>query len=155
MYIYIYYILHLCLKGSPAHQSTNPARPGLTSELVCLLSLFSTKTSYPLVLSRHMYQLGTYFLVGVANWKCWDADWWQIDILGRWLVANRHSLDADWSVRCTRSTFLKVSHGEFMVKYEIMVLACQVGPFHLKLTVNSEMNCIPKYKCTVSQKLDS
>ena len=31
------------------HPSANPAQPGLTSELVCLLSLFSTKTPYFLV----------------------------------------------------------------------------------------------------------
>ena len=37
-----------------------------------------------------------------------------------------------------------------------MVLACQVSPFHLKLTqIISEMNCIAKHKCTVSQKLDT
>ena len=37
-----------------------------------------------------------------------------------------------------------------------MVLASQIGPFHLKLTqINSEMNCIAKHKCTVSQKLDT
>ena len=36
-----------------------------------------------------------------------------------------------------------------------MVLACQVGPFHLTLTqINSEMNCIAKNKCPESQKLD-
>ena len=51
-----------------------------------------------------------------------------------------------------RSTSLKASHGE----YKIMVLACQVGPFHLKLTqINSETYCIVKHKCTVSQKLDT
>ena len=34
-----------------------------------------------------------------------------------------------------------------------MVLACQVGPFHLKLTqINSEMNFIAKNKCPESQK---
>ena len=37
-----------------------------------------------------------------------------------------------------------------------MVLACQVGPFHLALTqINSEMNCIAKNKCPESQKLDT
>ena len=37
-----------------------------------------------------------------------------------------------------------------------MVLACQVGPFHLTLTqINSEMNCIAKNKCPESQKLDT
>ena len=42
------------------------------------------------------------------------------------------------------------------MKYKIMVLACQVGPFHLTLTqINWEMNCIAKSKCTdESQKLD-
>ena len=41
-------------------------------------------------------------------------------------------------------------------KHEIMVLACQVGPFHLTLTqINSEMNCIAKNKCPESQKLDT
>ena len=43
-----------------------------------------------------------------------------------------------------------------MAKYEIMVLACEVCPFHLKFTqINSEMNCIAKHKCTKSQKLDT
>ena len=44
-----------------------------------------------------------------------------------------------------------------MAKFEIMVLACQIGPFHLKLTqINSEMNCIAKHKFTdESQKLDT
>ena len=38
----------------------------------------------------------------------------------------------------------------------IMVLACQVGPFHLTLTqINSEINCIAKNKCPESQKLDA
>ena len=37
------------------------------------------------------------------------------------------------------------------------IMACQVGPFHLKLTqINLEMNCIAKHKCTdESQKLDA
>ena len=43
---------------------------------------------------------------------------------------------------------------ELMAKYEIMVLACQVGLFHLTMTqINSEMNCITKNKCPDSQKL--
>ena len=38
----------------------------------------------------------------------------------------------------------------------IMVLACQVDPFHLKLTqINSERNCIAKHKSPDSQKLDT
>ena len=41
-----------------------------------------------------------------------------------------------------------------MAKYEIMVLACKVGPFLLTLTqINSEM--IDKNKCPESQKLDT
>ena len=63
-------------------------------------------------------------------------------LIGRKLVF----LDIDW---------LRIGTPE-MVKYEIMVLACQVGLFHLKLTqINSEMNCIAKYKCSLSQKLDT
>ena len=43
-----------------------------------------------------------------------------------------------------------------MVKYKIMVWACQVGPFHFTLTqVNSEMNCMAKNKCPDSQKVDT
>ena len=43
-----------------------------------------------------------------------------------------------------------------MAKYEIMVWACQVGPFHLTLIqINSEMNCIAKNKFPESQKLDT
>ena len=39
----------------------------------------------------------------------------------------------------------------------IMVLACQVDPFHLKLTqINgSERNCIAKHKSPDSQKVDT
>ena len=37
-----------------------------------------------------------------------------------------------------------------------MVLACQVGPFHLTLAqIKSEMNSIAKNKCPDSQKLDT
>ena len=40
--------------------------------------------------------------------------------------------------------------------YEIMVLACKVGPLHLTLTqMNSEKNCLAKKKFPVSQKLDT
>ena len=42
-----------------------------------------------------------------------------------------------------------------MAKHEIMVLACQVGPFHLTYQMNSEMNCIATTKCPESQKLDT
>ena len=36
-----------------------------------------------------------------------------------------------------------------LFQYEIMVLACQVGPVHLTLAqINWEMNCIAKNKCT-------
>ena len=74
-----------------------------------------------------------------------DVDWLQIG-----------TRDTDWfcvlyvcEVRLWKSLMAKL-----MVKHEIMVLACQVGLFHLKLTqINSEMNCITKHKCTVSQKL--
>ena len=39
---------------------------------------------------------------------------------------------------------------------QIMVLAPQVDPFHLKLTqINSEMNCMAKHKCPDSQKVDT
>ena len=42
-----------------------------------------------------------------------------------------------------------------MANYEIMVLAYQVGPFHLTLTqINLEMICIAYNKCPESQKLD-
>ena len=45
---------------------------------------------------------------------------------------------------------------ESMAKYEIMVLACQVGLFHLTLTqINSEMNCIAKNQSSESQKPDT
>ena len=93
---------------------------------------------------------------------------------GSLCVANQHSLDTDWSqignletligsralytdhvlrtceVRLLRRTFLWQS--ELMAKYEIMVLACQVGPYHLTLTqINTEMNCIAKNKYPESQ----
>ena len=52
---------------------------------------------------------------------------------------------------------IRLFRSELMTKYEIVVLACQVGPFHLKVTqINSEMNCIAKHKCPdESQKLDT
>ena len=74
-------------------------------------------------------------------------------LLRRWLVASRQSRGADWFAPALfRSRALVHS----MKKHEIMVLACQVGPFHLTLTqINSEMNCIAKNKCPDSQKLDT
>ena len=49
-----------------------------------------------------------------------------------------------------------LSHCELMAKYKMVVLACQVGPFHLKFNqINSEINCIAKHKITESQKLDT
>ena len=58
-----------------------------------------------------------------------------------------------WLVRARGMPIWEVS---FSAKYEIMVLACQVGPFHLTLTqINWEMNCITKNKCTnESQNID-
>ena len=62
-------------------------------------------------------------------------------LLRRWLVC---ALFAD-HVRTTCEVCL--FQCELMVKYEIMVVACQIGPFHLKLTqIKSEMNCITKHK---------
>ena len=44
---------------------------------------------------------------------------------------------------------------ELMEKHKVMVLAYQVGLFHLTLTqLNSEMNCIAENECPESQKLD-
>ena len=40
---------------------------------------------------------------------------------------------------------LRFFQWELMEKYEIMVFACQVSPFHLMLT--RVMNCIAKNKC--------
>ena len=63
-----------------------------------------------------------------------------------------HALYAVSHTQDVRSTSLSV---ELMAKYEIVVLACQFGPFHLKVTqINSEMNCIAKHKCPDSQKVD-
>ena len=65
-------------------------------------------------------------------------------ILRRWLVRAR-------CIPITCSCYVLFS----VKKHEIMVLACQVGPFHLTLTqINSEMNCIAKNKFPDSQKLD-
>ena len=84
--------------------------------------------------------------------------------LRRWLVASRQSCDADWfgciPITCLgRTNYVSCEvlfQWELMAKYEIMVLACQVGPFHLTLTqINLEMNCISKNKCPESQKLDT
>ena len=75
-----------------------------------------------------------------------DVDWLRIDTLETLIVR----------ARCMRCASLKVSHSELMVKYEIMILACQVGPFHLKLTqITSEMNFTAKHKCSMSQKVDT
>ena len=52
---------------------------------------------------------------------------------------------AVFRLRALASTLFSVGINE---KHEIMVLACQVGPLHLKLTqINSEMKCIAKNKC--------
>ena len=63
-------------------------------------------------------------------------------------VTNRHSWDADWFARAVfRSCALALAKSLLsgMVKYEIMVLACQVGQFHLTLTqINSEMPWEPQ-----------
>ena len=70
-------------------------------------------------------------------------------LLTRWLVANRQMIGSR-AVYRSRAKYVSESLFEckFMAKYEIMVLACQVGPFHLKFTqINSEMNCIAKNKC--------
>ena len=82
-----------------------------------------------------------FVLVGVAN--------------RHWLVASGQSRDADWFARAVfRSRNLATSFS--VKKHEIMVLACQVGPFHLTLTqINSERNYIAKNKCPESQKLDT
>ena len=73
-------------------------------------------------------------------------------LLRRWLVTSRKSwtligresaLLRRWLIRAQYANYVSVSlswriDGEI----RIMVLACQVGPFHLKLTqINSEMNC--------------
>ena len=75
-------------------------------------------------------------------------------LLRRWLVTSRQSWEADWFARAVfRSRAL--GRAKYVAKYKtVMVLACQVGPFHLTLTqINSEMNCIAKNKCPEDQKL--
>ena len=43
-----------------------------------------------------------------------------------------------------------------MAKHGVIVLACQVSPFHLTFTqINSEMNCIAKNKYSECQRLDT
>ena len=81
-----------------------------------------------------------FFSFGVANRKSWDADWF-----ARAVFRSR-------ALALAKSLFSGIN-GEL---YEIMVLACQVSPFHLTLTqINSDMNCIAKNKCPESQKLDT
>ena len=101
--------------------STNPVRPGLTSELVCLPvpSLFFGKI--PLNLQQCS-------LLEMSLSLCVDLD--------------------------LRSAYC------FQWEYwwrSMKIMACQVGPFHLKLTqINLEMNCIAEHKCTdKSQKLNT
>ena len=70
-------------------------------------------------------------------------------ILRRWLVRAR-CIPITYS--CERTLF----SWNLMAKYEIMVLACEVGLFHLTFTqINSEINCIAKNKYPDSQKLDT
>ena len=68
-----------------------------------------------------------------------------------------NSENADWFARCMPMCEVRLFQSEVMAKYQIMVLACQVGLFHLKLTqINSEMNRIAKHKFTdESQELDT
>ena len=92
------------------------------------------------------------FFFGVANRHYWDADWSQVGNLEA-LIGSR-KLYSDHALLLSRSLFSV----ELLIANctrEIMVLACQVGPFHLTLTqINSEMNCIAKKKCPESQELD-
>ena len=77
-------------------------------------------------------------------------------LLRRWLVGSRQSWDADWLARAVFRSRALTRRSFQLEKHEIMVLACQVGPFNLRLTqINSEMNFIAKNKCTDSQKLRS
>ena len=87
-----------------------------------------------------------FFGGGVANWHSWDADWSQ--------VGNLETLMGSRAVFWSHA--LALAKSLFSELYKIMVLACQVGPFHLMLTqINSEINCIAKNKCPDSQKLDA
>ena len=73
-------------------------------------------------------------------------------------VANRYSLDADWSQIGNLETLIgsraravfrsrPLATSFSVKKHEIMVLACQVGTFHLTLTqINLERNYIAKNK---------
>ena len=55
-------------------------------------------------------------------------------LLRCWLLASRQSWDTDW-VACADSDHVLLRVCSFQLeKHEIMVLACQVGPFHLRLT---------------------
>ena len=63
---------------------------------------------------------------------------------------------ADRASRVHRHAKYILFQCELMAKYKIVVWACQVGPFHLKLTqINSEVNCIAMHKCAERQKLDN
>ena len=80
-------------------------------------------------------------------------------IVRRWLVGSQQSWDADWFARAVSDQVLlrvRSFQLQLMAKHEVMVLACQVGPFHLTLIqINSEINCTAKNKCRESQKLDT
>ena len=85
---------------------------------------------------------GRVFSFGFANRRFWDADWSQVGDLET-MIGSR--------ARYSDHVFVRLFSWE-----AIMVLACQVGPFHLTLTqINSEINCIAKNKCPESQKLDA
>ena len=87
----------------------------------------------------------SFFLVSVPNRHSCDADSLQVGNLET--LIGSHTL-------CSNHMLLRTSF--FMVKHEIVVLACQVGPFNVMLTqINSEMNCIAKNKWSESQKLDT
>ena len=55
-------------------------------------------------------------------------------LLRCWLVASRQSRDTDWVARADSDHVLLRVHSFQLAKHEIMVLACQVGSFHLTLT---------------------
>ena len=66
------------------------------------------------------------------------------------MLIGLHAFYSDHTLLQVRSFQL-----ESMLKHEIMVMACQVGPLHLTLTQINSMNCIAKNKCPDSQKLDT
>ena len=139
-----------------AHTSTNPARPGLTSELV--VSPFSAKipilsNSFESVqLSAAVVSCGS-SLSSRTLIKCFY--FFQKSIGYTTIPSPIFTIDQCFPMYPCFVSYFCIPVTWLWRKTKLWFGYCQVGSFHLKLTqINSEMNCIAKNKCPDSQKLD-